>query len=93
MAEVQQTSDVTYRIYDYNRLGLDGKPRQLHAELAAKALDYKVYDEYRTDYVVKEESASHVIDSDFFNVRIVDIGQRFYRNLVKYDSFIITMCL
>lgn len=93
LAEVQQTSDVTYRIYDYNRPGLDGKPRQLHTELAAQALDYKVYVEYRTDYVVKEESASHVIDSDFFNVRIVGIDQRFHRNLVKYDSFIITMCL
>lgn len=93
LAEVQQTSDVTYRIFDYNRPGLDGKPRELHTELAAKALDYKVYDEYRTDYVVKEESASHVIDSEFFNVRIVDIDQRFHRNLVKYDSFVITMCL
>lgn len=93
LAEVQQTSDVTYRIFDYNRPGLDGKPRELHTELAAKALDFKVYDEYRTDYVVKEESASHVIDSEFFNVRIVDIDQRFHRNLVKYDSFVITMCL
>lgn len=72
---------------------MDGKLRALHTELAAKALDYKVYDEYRTDYVVKEEGASHVIDSDFFNVRIVDIDQRFHRNLVKYDSFIIAMCL
>lgn len=93
LAEVQQTSDVTYRIYDYNRPGLDGNPRELHTELAAQVLDYKVYDEYRTDYAVKEESASHVIDSEFFNVRIVDIDQRFHRNLVKYDSFIITMCL
>ena len=93
LAEVQQTSDVTYRIFDYNRPGLDGKPRQLHTELAARALDFKVYDEYRTDYVLKEESASHVIDSPYFNVRIVDIDQRFHRNLVKYDSFIITMCL
>ena len=93
LAEVQQTSDVTYRIFDYNRPGLDGKPRELHTELAAQALDYKVYDEYRTDYVVKEESASHVIDSEYFNVRIVDIDQRFHRNLVKHDSFVITMCL
>lgn len=93
LAEVQQTSDVTYRIFDYNRLGLDGRPRELHTELAAQALDYQVYDEYRTDYVVKEESASHLIDSDHFNVRIVDIDQRFHRNLIKYDSFIITMCL
>ena len=93
LAEVQQSSDVTYRIYDYNRLGMDGKPRELHTELAAQALDYKVYDEYRTDYVVRESSSSHVIDSPFFNVRVVDIDQRFHRNLVKYDSFVITMCL
>ena len=93
LAEVQQSSDVTYRIYDYNRPGMDGKPRELHTELAAQALDYKVYDEYRTDYVVRESSSSHVIDSPFFNVRVVDIDQRFHRNLVKYDSFVITMCL
>lgn len=100
LAEVQQTSDVTYRIYDYNRPGLDGKPRELHTELAAKALDFNVHDEYRTLYSVNESpfrgnhgSASHVIDSDFFSVRIVEVDQRFHRNLVKYDSFIITMCL
>lgn len=93
LAEVQQSSDVTYRIYDYNRLGMDGKPRELHTNLASQALDYKVYDEYRTDYVVKESRANRVIDSDFFNVRVVDIDQRFHRNLVKYDSFVITMCL
>ena len=93
LAEVQQSSDVTYRIYDYKRPGMDGKPRELHTELAAQALDYKVYDEYRTDYVVRESSSSHVIDSPFFNVRVVDIDQRFHRNLVKYDSFVITMCL
>lgn len=93
LAEVQQTSDVTYRIYDYNRPGLDGKPRDLHTELAAKALDYKVYDEYRTEYTVKESASSKILDSSYFNVRIVDIDQRFHRNLVKYDSFVITMCL
>lgn len=93
LAEVQQSSDVTYRIYDYNRPGMDGKPRELHTNLASQAIDYKVYDEYRTDYVVKESRANRVIDSDFFNVRVVDIDQRFHRNLVKYDSFVITMCL
>lgn len=93
LAEVQQSSDVTYRIFDYNRPGMDGKPRQLHTELAAKALDYTVYDEYRTDYALAEHHANHCIDSPFFNVRIVDIDQRFHRNLVKYDSFVITMCI
>lgn len=97
LAEVQQSSDVTYRIFDYNRPGLDGRPRQLHTELAAQALDFTVYDEYRTLYQKKEKLSSsyagHVIDSPFFNVRVVDIDRRFHRNLIKYDSFIITMCI
>ncbi|MBQ0023067.1 MAG: class I mannose-6-phosphate isomerase [Prevotellaceae bacterium] len=93
IAEVQQSSDVTYRIYDYNRPGMDGKPRELHTELAAKALDYKVHDEYRTIYADKNSCANRCIDSPFFNVRVVDIDAPFHRNLIKYDSFIISMCI
>lgn len=102
LAEVQQSSDVTYRIYDYNRLDIDGRLRELHTELASKALDYEVHDEYRTIYrhgssFFKIEggrgSANRVINSEFFNVRVVEIDKRFHRNLLKYDSFIITMCI
>ncbi len=50
VAEIQQTSDLTYRIYDYGRLGLDGKPRELHIEQAKEAIDYDVYPDYRTEY-------------------------------------------
>lgn len=49
LAEIQQSSDVTYRIYDYNRPGLDGKPRELHTELASQAIDYAVQDNYKTE--------------------------------------------
>ncbi len=93
LAEVQQSSDVTYRIFDYNRLGMDGKPRELHTELASKALDFEVIDEYRTIYDDDAHRANHCIDSPFFNVRVVDVEAPFHRNLLKYDSFIITMCL
>ncbi len=93
LAEVQQSSDVTYRIFDYNRPGMDGRPRELHTELAAKALDFNIYDEYRTIYKSAEAQANHCIDSPFFNVRVVDIDAPFHRNLIKYDSFIITMCM
>ena len=93
LAEVQQSSDVTYRIYDYNRPGMDGKPRELHTDLAARALDFDVHDEYRTIYTSAEAQANHCIDSPFFNVRVVDIDGPFHRNLIKYDSFIITMCI
>lgn len=93
LAEIQQSSDVTYRIFDYNRPGMDGKPRELHTELAARALDYKVYDEYRTEYMTDEDRANHCVDSEFFNVRVVNVHEKIHRNLVKYDSFIITMCM
>lgn len=93
LAEVQQSSDVTYRIYDYNRPGLDGKPRELHTELAAKALDYHVEVNYRTDYLNMTNRAVKIIDTPYFDVRVMEVSKPFHRNLLKYDSFIITMCI
>lgn len=93
LAEVQQSSDVTYRIFDYNRPGMDGQLRELHTDWAAEALDFHVEDSYRTDYEYQEERANLVVDSQFFSVRVTDVNAPFHRNLLKYDSFIITMCL
>jgi mannose-6-phosphate isomerase len=93
LAEVQQSSDVTYRIYDYNRPGMDGKPRQLHTELAAQALDYHVEKEYRTVYTKQTDSAVQIIDSPYFDVRVTEMTGNFHRNLLKYDSFIISACI
>ena len=93
LAEVQQSSDVTYRIYDYNRPGLDGKPRELHTELAAEALNYQVEKEYRTEYSNENNHANSVIESPFFSVRVTEFSDTFHRNLIKYDSFVISMCL
>ncbi len=93
LAEVQQSSDVTYRIFDYNRPGMDGKPRELHTELAAQALDYHVVDNYRTEYTDSSNRAVQIIDSPFFSVRVMEVSKPFHRDLKKYDSFIITMCI
>lgn len=93
LAEVQQSSDVTYRIFDYNRPGMDGKPRELHTELAAKALDYHVIDNYRTEYVDTSNKAVQIIESPYFSVRVMEVSKPFHRDLKKYDSFIITMCI
>ena len=93
LAEVQQSSDVTYRIYDYNRPGLDGKPRELHTALAAKALDYHVEANYRTEYTDASNRAVQIIDTPYFDVRVMEISKPFHRDLKKYDSFIITMCI
>lgn len=93
LAEVQQSSDVTYRIFDYNRPGIDGKPRELHTELAAKAMDYHVIGNYRTDYAESPNKAVQIIDSPYFSVRVMEVSKLFHRDLRKYDSFIITMCI
>jgi mannose-6-phosphate isomerase len=93
LAEVQQSSDVTYRIYDYNRPGMDGNPRELHTELAAQALDFHVEKNYMTDYKEVKDQAVQIIDSPYFDVRIMELTSPFHRNLLKYDSFIISMCI
>ena len=93
LAEVQQSSDVTYRIFDYNRPGMDGKPRELHTELAAQALDYHVESEYRTLYNENINRANLIVDSPYFSVRVTETAETFHRNLLKYDSFVITMCI
>lgn len=93
LAEVQQSSDVTYRIYDYNRPDMDGNPRELHTELAAKALDYHVEKNYRTEYNDDTNKAIQIIDSPCFDVRVMEILKPFHRDLRKYDSFVISMCI
>ena len=93
VAEIQQSSDITYRIFDYNRPGLDGKPRQLHTEYAKDALDYKVYDNYRSDYEYKVNKPVAMTESPYFTVKRHVINRSFHRKLFKYDSFVIYMCL
>lgn len=93
LAEVQQSSDVTYRIYDYGRPGIDGKPRELHTALAAQALDYSVEQEYRTVYSDTQNRATQVVDTPYFDVRLTETNKPFHRDLMKYDSFVITMCI
>ena len=70
LAEIQQTSDITYRIYDYGRPGLDGKPRQLHTELAKEAIDYSVLPDYRTSYAPVEEGTSELVRCPHFTTSL-----------------------
>ena len=91
LAEIQQSSDVTYRIFDYNRPGLDGKPRELHTELAAKAIDYAVYTDYKTEHRDDIDVANMLLNTPYFSVKVIEATSSFHRNMVKYDSFIIIM--
>lgn len=93
LAEVQQSSDVTYRIFDYNRPGLDGKPRELHTELASQAIDYNVYPEYRTEHKEDLGIANEILNTPYFSIKVIETTEPFHRNMIKYDSFIILMIL
>jgi mannose-6-phosphate isomerase len=93
VAEIQQSSNITYRIFDYNRMGLDGKPRQLHTEEAVDTIDYSVHDDYRTHYERKINKPVPLVETSFFIVKLLEVDRSFHRKLYKYDSFIAYMCL
>ena len=93
LAEIQQTSDITYRIYDYNRPGLDGKPRQLHTELAKDAIDYKVYDGYRTRYEPSVGKDVLLVDCKCFRTTLLDLDAPFAKPLLGCGDFLIVIGL
>lgn len=93
IAEIQQTSNITYRIYDYGRLGLDGKPREVHTELAKDAIDYTVYPDYRTPYTPAKDEEVEVVSCPYFTTSILDLTLPYAKDLSGIDSFMVVMCL
>lgn len=81
LAEIQQTSNITYRIYDYNRKGLDGKARELHTELAKDAIDYTVHSDYRTHYETKENEAVELVQCPYFTTHLLELDKAFTTEL------------
>lgn len=92
LAEIQQTSDLTYRIYDYGRTGLDGKPRQLHTELAKDAIDYKVYPEYRTPYNHCQNTGVCLVRDPHFTTSLYELTAPTAVSTEGIGRFIIVMC-
>ena len=93
VAEIQETSDITYRIYDYGRLGLDGKPRELHTEEAKEAIDYKVYPSYRTEYVDKKNAEVVLAECEYFTTSLYTLDRPYFKDLKDIDSFIAVICV
>ena len=93
VAEVQQSSNITYRIYDYNRPDLNGRPRELHTDLAKQAIDYTVYEHYRTRYQVVKNEAVPLVTCPYFVTSLLDMDKVVSRQVSAYGSFKIYMCL
>lgn len=92
IAEIQQTSDITYRIYDFDRVDANGVGRELHVDEAVDAIDYSYYDEYKTlyDKSAGEEEIGH---SNYFVTNRLLVSKKIERNYASFDSCIILMCI
>ncbi len=90
LAEIQQTSDVTYRIYDYNRIDKDGKKRELHTDLALKAIDFNPIEEIKTPYKTIENQFNSLLKTPYFETEIFTGNQEFY--ITKNDEMRIYIC-
>lgn len=88
LAEIQQTSDITYRIYDYDRRDKDGNPRELHTAQAKDAIDYTVYPDYRS-----HPEGSLLAECQYFDVRRLQLTSDEKPIEHPRDSFTIIMCL
>jgi len=95
IAEIQQSSDITYRVYDYGRKDENGASRELHAGEAVEALNFSVFPENE----LKQETAHinsdsiELIDCEFFRVHLLDIKENTTKDYRLLDSFVVYMCI
>ena len=94
LAEIQQTSNITYRIFDYDRVDkLTGEKRELHNDLAIDAIDFKSYEYYKTSYNSKVNTTNELIFSPYFKTNIINVTGEIDKNYSDLDSFVIFICV
>ena len=93
IAEIQQTSNITYRIYDYNRKDANGNGRELHTELAKDAIDYTLYPDYRTHYKAHTNATVELANCKYFTTNLIDLDTTMSRDFTELDSFVVYICM
>jgi mannose-6-phosphate isomerase len=93
LAEIQQTSDITYRIYDWDRIDEKGMQRELHTELALDAIDFQVQKDYKTNYKPAKNETIKVVESPHFITSFITLTKAVRKDFSKMDSFIIYICV
>lgn len=93
LVEIQETSNVTYRIFDYNRKDHHGNPRELHTQLAQEAIDYKIYDNYQTHYQAQKNQPTELLSTPHFTTTLYELTQSMQCDYSELDSFVIYICL
>ncbi|MBR0166918.1 MAG: class I mannose-6-phosphate isomerase [Prevotella sp.] len=93
VAEIQQTSDVTYRIYDFKRKDKDGHYRELHTKEAAESIDYTVLPNYRAGYEPKENEGVQLVECPYFTTAVYDLTEPMTLDYSDLDSFIVLIAV
>lgn len=93
VAEIQQTSDVTYRIYDWGRENNPATAREMHTSLAEDAIDYTFHSEYKTIYQPHSNTEVSLVSCDYFTTNLLELDRKIRRDYSQIDSFVVYMCL
>jgi mannose-6-phosphate isomerase len=93
LTEIQQTSDATYRIYDWDRVDANGKGREVHTELALAAIDFNIYPDYKTHYKKVLNETVNLVECAYFTTSLLELAQPLRKNYEELDSFVIYICL
>lgn len=93
LAEIQQTSDVTYRVFDFNRKDKDGNLRELHTELALDAVDYEKKDDFKVSYGNNKNEVNTMVDCPYFKTNFIEVTENLELDTTQRDSFTIFMCV
>lgn len=93
LTEIQQTSDNTYRIYDWDRIDGAGMERQLHTEEALDAIDFSLPDTIKTTYKETPNKTAAVVDHKKFTTNIISFNEPISKDFEELDSFVIYICL
>lgn len=91
LAEIQQTSDTTYRVYDWDRVDANGKSRELHLADSLDAIDFEVYDSYKSQVTTKKNDTSILVDCPQFTTNKLFFDRGIKKNYEEIDSFIILL--
>ncbi|AUC80840.1 type I phosphomannose isomerase catalytic subunit [Lacinutrix sp. Bg11-31] len=93
LAEIQQTSDITYRVYDWDRVGVNGNSRDLHNDLAIDAINFNMKDDFRISYSKIENKTNKLVTCTYFTVNYLSIQFEKLSKKNTFDSFIIYICV
>ncbi|MCR9183281.1 MAG: class I mannose-6-phosphate isomerase [Flavobacteriaceae bacterium] len=91
LAEIQQTSDITYRLYDWNRPDTNGQLRALHKNLAIDAIDFDLNTNKK--FLSNKQDSDNLVESPYFSVNLFNTKEQTHRNISKIDSFVVYMCV